>query len=537
MLRKHFERIEIVAGMEGLDRLVKWVHVVDVTNIRNLLNGNELILSTGVAWKDKNELFISLVEQLIDSDAAGLCIEMGTYTSLIPQEIIDIADKFHFPIMLFQEEVPFVEITQDIHTLLINRQYQMISDLESYSQALNKKLLTMKHYVEILTFIQQYLRIQVVIVFQNKEIQFIPKLLEQERKALVNTIEKYSAESSSETSSSIAKISIQLLGDSYAELMIISKDRALTEFEHLILDRTATALAQFLLRELYVEEKRRAEEAEWLSKWLDGEQSKESIQEYLVFHLSSIQVKGAVVCLCKLTPYEKYTDIDITYLKLYFRTIFEQQGFALFAIERRYTLIFILLNKRNSLTWKQRMNEGFQKLTESDLKLGANKFKPVLGIGKYVEDLVNVHMSYRTAKETIEIQNIRRNESDRFFYDDLHIFRLISLLNRHVNLHEIVLEYLEPVINYDKKYNGKLMETLKTYLICHGSKQETAKRLYIVRQTLYHRIEKLEKLLGADFMDHEKRLAIEFMLVSYDYLSPTPQRELIDQNIFKPTTY
>src|SRR5690606_19908636 len=116
---------------------------------RNLLNGGELILSTGVAWKEEKEVFISIVEQFIESGAAGLCIEIGTYITSIPDEIINIANKHQFPLICFKKEVPFVEITQDIHTLLINHQYQIISDLENYSQALNKKLLTMKHYHEI----------------------------------------------------------------------------------------------------------------------------------------------------------------------------------------------------------------------------------------------------------------------------------------------------------------------------------------------------------------------------------------------------
>lgn len=516
--RKHFECIEVIAGKEGLNRSVKWVHVVDVTNIRNLLNGNELILSTGVAWKENKELFISLVEQLIESEAAGLCIEIGTYTTLIPPEILIIANKSNFPIILFHKEVPFVEITQDIHTLLINHQYQIISDLESYSQALNKKLLQMKHYVEILTFIQQYLKIQVVIKFQTNEIQFVPKVLEHERKAILERITQHDHNPSSK----IANICIQLLGDNYAELFILSKDRTLTEFDQLILDRTGTALAQFLLRELYVEEKRRVEEVEWLMKWLEGEQDEESITEYMAYHLPPIQIKGAVVCVCRLAPFEQYSNLDLTYFKLYFRTILEQQGFSLLAVEKRFTITFILLNKRNSLTWKQRLKEGLHKLTESD-----NKFQLVMAIGKYVENLKDIPFSYKTAVETNEIQNKGLKEDKISFYDDLHIIRLISLLNRHVNLQELVHEYLKPVIDYDEKYNGKLMETLKTYLACNGSKQETAKKLYVVRQTLYHRIDKLEKLLGEDFMEHEKRLAIELMLASHDYLIHTKQLKTI----------
>ena len=37
--RKHFERTEVIAGEDGLNSNVKWVHVVEVINIKKLLNG------------------------------------------------------------------------------------------------------------------------------------------------------------------------------------------------------------------------------------------------------------------------------------------------------------------------------------------------------------------------------------------------------------------------------------------------------------------------------------------------------------------
>jgi PucR family transcriptional regulator, purine catabolism regulatory protein len=55
-------------------------------------------------------------------------------------------------------------------------------------------------------------------------------------------------------------------------------------------------------------------------------------------------------------------------------------------------------------------------------------------------------------------------------------------------------------------------ETLKVYLHTNGQKKDPAERLFIVRQTLYHRSEKIKQLLGPDFMQTEKRLALELML-------------------------
>lgn len=52
-----FEKAIVIAGENGLNRLIKWVHVMEVTQIGNLLNGNELILSTGMAWKNDEAAF------------------------------------------------------------------------------------------------------------------------------------------------------------------------------------------------------------------------------------------------------------------------------------------------------------------------------------------------------------------------------------------------------------------------------------------------------------------------------------------------
>ncbi|GAA3312818.1 helix-turn-helix domain-containing protein [Ectobacillus funiculus] len=43
--------------------------------------------------------------------------------------------------------------------------------------------------------------------------------------------------------------------------------------------------------------------------------------------------------------------------------------------------------------------------------------------------------------------------------------------------------------------------------------------MHIVRQTLYHRIERLYELIGRDFMEPYKRQAIEVAISAYEYTS------------------
>ncbi|MDQ0201386.1 PucR family transcriptional regulator [Neobacillus ginsengisoli] len=517
--RKHFENAILIAGEEGIHRIVKWVHVVEVTSIRNLLNGDELILSTGVAWKENIELFVSMVKQLIEFNASGLCIEMGTYLSEIPAEVIEIANQYQFPVIVFQQEVLFVEITQDIHSCIINQQYQMISDLENYSQNLNKRLLTIESYEDILQFIFATLDIQIIFRIKDREYEFVPEIKPIEQNGIIQLLER----ANKQNSDHFAFAPIYLFGQEYADLVIFSKEIPIGEFDLLILDRTSTALAQHLLRDLYVEEKKRVEEFEWLQGWLEGEHPLESINDYLLENGIKARTNDAVVLITKFFAIKGKS--DVTYLKLLFRSVFEQNGFSVFAVEKRNEIIFILLNNRTKTNLKERIKKAIESIKDSDFIKNQSSAKMFIAAGRFIDTLSDVHKSYYSAKETVRIQHKMTKKEIYYFYEDLHLYRLISKMSKHMDLQELAMEYLQPVVQYDEKYNGKLLETLKTYLECNGSKQETSSKLFIVRQTLYHRIQKLESLLGNDFMEHEKRVAIEFMLLVNDYATPFSQKK------------
>ncbi|WP_261130532.1 PucR family transcriptional regulator [Bacillus sp. Marseille-Q3570] len=510
--RKYFEKTEVIAGSEGLTRQVKWVHVVEVPNIRKLLNGNELILSTGVVWKDNDALLIDFLEQLIDCGAAGLCIEIGTYTETIPEEVKKLADHHRFPIILFLEEVQFVNITQDIHVQLINQHYQMIQDLEEYSQKLNQKLLTIENGQEMLKLMNEYTGLQVLMKTTNDEDVYVPDLSSDEQDSLLAYIDQ------SRDSPFINHRPVPVMEQEYGEIFIVSKEREINEFDLLILDRTATVLAQLFLREMYVEERRRTEKNEWINNWLDGEHNEQETSENLIYYEGKMNVLGATVAICKLPS--STTSSDITYLNLFIRAIFEQQGFHLIATEKHGYTVYILLNKRGAGSWKQRLGKGMQRVFHTEfLKKHACQIKSI-AVGQYTESLSDIGRSYETAVETIKLQRNLLPERFCNYFEDLHMYRVISLVKTQKEFQNMINEYLNPVIEYDEKYNGKLLQTLRTYLACSGSKKETAEQLFIVRQTLYYRLEKLEKLLGEDFMSNpEKRMAIEFMLFAHNYLN------------------
>ena len=508
---KYFASAEVVAGNDGLNNSIKWVHILEVCHVENLLKGNELILTTGLSIQNDTEKFLVFIQGLINANSAGLCIEYGDSIKDVPKEVIQLADRHQFPIIVFHEVVAFVEITHELHSLIINQQYLMISKLEKYGQTLSKETLHAQTPEHLLKMMYKYLKLQTIFKVNGHDPIFLPNLSKQQRMEILDKIEEYP------NNTKFIGQPIHLFQNHFAELILYSEELEITEFQSLILDRTAMALGEFLIRNLYVEERKGIEDAKWVEEWLEGKQSKEEIDHFMLSHLEDYKPRGCTVFVTFISENKQNHQLDKTYLKLYFKSIFNRYGFYCIVVERNKYLIFILLNKRERNTMRERVEEGLKSIKQSDLIMKQDAFDFKFAVGRFVNDFHVVNESYQSALETLYIS--RKVHTSSNFYDDLHLFRLIYQLQKNTNLQDMVDEYLQPIVEFDAKNNGQLLETLEVYLQTNGSKQETAKRLFIVRQTLYHRIRKIESLIGEDFMDGEKRLAFEFMLLARKFIA------------------
>ncbi|MCR8848763.1 PucR family transcriptional regulator [Rossellomorea sp. SC111] len=509
--RKYFEHAKVMAGHRGLSRQVKWVHIVEVTSIKNLLNGNELILSTGLALKEEGS-FLSLIHQLGACEAAALCIELDTNISTIPAAVLEWADEYDFPIIVFEREVPFVSITQDIHAVIINQQYEMIKKLDFYAQNLNKLLLSVKQCRDILQVLHKELNVPVLFQLKEQDVKVHPLMCSSEEELFLQNYYKHKDSKDHH----IASTKVILFDQEYAELCIYRYNQPFSEYELLILDRTSTALAQYLMRELYFDEQKRLEESKWIMSWLKGDQSYDRLATFM--DELNISIHGGVVCICKTNTLVEKEMLDLTFFNLVTKSIFEQCGFKVVPERIDSDLIFILLDTRNTGNWKGRLIKAYEKIGRSGFFGKASH--SVFATGKYQVEMMDIHKSYETAKDTLAFRTKDAGKDHYYFFDDLHLFRLISIVNENVNMWEMIEDFLSPLIDYDREHDGNLMKTLKVFLACQGSKQETSKKLFIVRQTLYHRLKKIEVLLGEDFMSSDKRVAIEFLLAAHEYLQP-----------------
>ncbi|WP_434810873.1 PucR family transcriptional regulator [Microbacterium sp. bgisy189] len=113
---------QLLAGESGLDARVRWVHVSDSAGVARLLDGGELLLSTGSGWPEQPDELRAFVDGLVTAGLACLVVELGTHYRYMPAVLIDAARAGGLPLVALHREVKFVTITEAVHRRIIAEQ-------------------------------------------------------------------------------------------------------------------------------------------------------------------------------------------------------------------------------------------------------------------------------------------------------------------------------------------------------------------------------------------------------------------------------
>ncbi len=113
---KHKYRLTLAAGEGGLSHIMNWVYVSEDINTSDFLYGGELIITTGICFKDSDWLF-GYIKKLIERNTCGLIINTGKYISQddITDEIRTLCCEHDFPLFLMPWDIHIYNITHDYY--------------------------------------------------------------------------------------------------------------------------------------------------------------------------------------------------------------------------------------------------------------------------------------------------------------------------------------------------------------------------------------------------------------------------------------
>ena len=135
--------------------------------------------------------------------------------------------------------------------------------------------------------------------------------------------------------------------------------------------------------------------------------------------------------------------------------------------------------------------------------------------GTIVHELKDVSKSYKEAKMALEVGKIFYVERKVNAYSSLGIGRLIYQLP--VNLCKIFIDEIFGE-NVPMDFDDETLTTINKFFENNLNVSETSRQLYVHRNTLVYRIEKLEKSTGLDIRVFDDALTFKIVLMVANYM-------------------
>ena len=150
------------------------------------------------------------------------------------------------------------------------------------------------------------------------------------------------------------------------------------------------------------------------------------------------------------------------------------------------------------------------------------RIKTIIGIGTVAEHLRELADSYKEAQTAIEVGKVFDTEKSIMHYENLGIGRLIYQLP--TTLCEIFLREVFKKNSLDS-LDQETLFTINKFFENSLNVSETSRKLFVHRNTLVYRLEKIRKLTGLDLRQFDHAIVFRVALMVRQYLASRENRQ------------
>lgn len=167
--------------------------------------------------------------------------------------------------------------------------------------------------------------------------------------------------------------------------------------------------------------------------------------------------------------------------------------------------------------------KDLEKLARSIVDTLSSEFytKTTIGIGSAVVGVKDLARSFKEAQVAIEVGKVFDNEETIICYENLGVARLIYQLP--TTLCETFLKEVFKAGSIESLDHETLF-TIHKFFENNLNVSETSRRLFVHRNTLVYRLEKIKKITGLDLREFDHAIVFKIALMVKKYLTASPTK-------------
>jgi len=525
----------VVAGAAGLDRPVRWVHVVDEPDATEWVRGGEIVLTTGRSIASDPALQKTIVSDLADKDLAGLFIATGRYLHRIPEVMVEASETHALPLVELPWELPFVDVMQGVLERVVGERCDVLHQASAIHKALAETILAGGGLTEIAQRLAEITDCAVSI--ESPSFRLLARAgldnLNSEHPATLATgslsaglIQVITANEVISTAISERRpihvspaadqeialdrilAPIFVADELSGYLWLIAAGKKLGELEMLAAEHAATVAGLAMRRERDLHEAEKRLHGNLLARLLGGHSDGPADWLSLADRIQLDTSSSYRVMVADLPAPEHAVEANKLMRRV--EDCADLLGPHVFAgwLGNCLVLIFEITSGKD--------------LSRSLAHMLASEWSGLsIGIGGTRNQMSDLRQSYEEALEALDIAR-SDPESNTVCIDDLGFLHWLYHVPREHRDQNVYVQKLAGLIAYDQDNQADLTNTLEIYLDTNGNAALASQNLFVHRNTLFYRLRRIEEICEVDLSNPLERLNLHVALKGYRLFGSEP---------------
>jgi PucR family transcriptional regulator, purine catabolism regulatory protein len=472
---------QVVAAKRFLNREVEGISLLETPDFESYIRDKTLILTTLYPIKSNVVLFKKLIKVLNEHNVSGIVVKLNRYIESIPADVITLAEKLKFPLITIAYDANLSEISTHILNELTRKNLRSIS-LSSFYIDLVKTLDEKPKIDTIISFKNRFENLDYWIYSHPQEIAFSTnESLNQFAEKIAMQGEAVAKHNNFSIYYDDIKLSNQLL----YKVVFFAQEKHQTKLYYY-----AEIIKMMLVFVYQKRQENSLQQNQFLIETITNNSSSYSSNAAFIdaAELYGWNVKFPLtLVLLQLRNNQTFADLDGGDLRDFFMDAFQfkKNQIRYVAINNR---ILFLMNETNGVKVESLLRNIIVRIekqfTQVEVKLAfaSNLLQ--------VNDIASFYATLTRGLNLITQKHVR----EKVFNDQS--VKMLTILGKvsENDLKEYVQMVLGPVLEYEQKHGGNLIETMYTLINYQFHLKKTADAMFVHYNTLRHRIEVLETL-------------------------------------------
>ncbi len=534
---------QVVAGSGGMGARVRWVHVLELADAAHLLQGGELVLTTGVALPAESALLARYAADLAAAGGAGvsaLAVELGRrYVGALPGVLVRAAADSGLTLIAFEREVSFVEITEAVHARIIDAQLDELRASERLHEVFTELSVSGASLDEVVRQAAILAGRPVILADLSHRVLACEPGRTDPARLLAGFARRSRALSSSSGRTAYDEASGWLFtpvgarGEDWGRVILVC-DGPPGGTDTVLIERAATTLALGRLLTRHAESLDRQAHRTLITSIISQAHA-DPAEAAVRSRALGVPVDGRQLVAMVLRLRDPSGVSGTLGVSAHARVLdVADAAAAACRAERVPSLVGTLDDARAGAMLSlsphadpDRVLHGLAaRITE---RAGGSGWRPgelVIGVGAVAGSIRDVRRSFLEATQVADVAAERpaaAGSGRPLFYRlaDLGLRGLLHLLRDDPRVQTFVERELGPLL---AEPDTSLLDVLAAYLAAGGNKAEAAKQAHLARPTFYERLRRIERILSTDLDSAESRTSLHVALLALEAARHDPSQ-------------